>query len=61
VVHDNPAAAIDWASSIQDPESRTSALVDTGRVYMRKDPEAARQWLENSNLPQEAVQRITGK
>jgi hypothetical protein len=60
VVHDDPAVGIEWASNIQNPEARGSAIIDTGKVFYRKDREAAREWLANANLPEESVQRITG-
>ena len=61
VVHDNPAMGVEWAAAISDPEDRNNALVDTGRVYMRKDREGANQWLQNSGLSAEDQARIIGK
>ncbi|MFT6861668.1 MAG: hypothetical protein ACJAVK_000221 [Akkermansiaceae bacterium] len=60
VVHDDPAIGVEWATSISDPEVRGSALVDTGRIFYRKDREAAQEWLATANLPEESVQKITG-
>lgn len=60
VVHKEPAAGVQWAANIKDPKDRTNAMVDTGRVFYRRDREAAQEWLANSNLPEEAIQRITG-
>ncbi len=60
VVHKEPSAGVQWAANIRDPEDRTNAMVDTGRVFYRRDREAAREWLANSNLPPEAIQKITG-
>ena len=61
VVHDNPAMGVEWAAAISDPQDRNNALVDTGRVYMRKDREGATQWLQNSGLSTEDQARIIGK
>lgn len=61
VVHDNPAMGVEWAAAISDPRDRNNALVDTGRVYMRKDREGATQWLQNSGLSAEDQARIIGK
>ncbi|MCX8239323.1 MAG: hypothetical protein OSB05_10930 [Akkermansiaceae bacterium] len=61
VVHDNPTVGVEWASNIADPGARTSALVDTGRVFYRRDREAAQEWLSTSNLSQEAIQKITSE
>lgn len=60
VVHKEPAAGVQWASSIKDPEARTNAMVDTGRVFYRRDREAAQEWLATSNLTEDSIQRITG-
>ncbi|MEN8786117.1 MAG: hypothetical protein ABF379_17285 [Akkermansiaceae bacterium] len=60
VVHKEPAAGVQWAATISDQESRTNAMVDTGRVFYRRDREAAQEWLANANLPDEAIQQITG-
>ena len=60
VVHKEPAAGVQWAANIKDPEARTNAMVDTGRVFYRRDREAAQEWLATSNLPEDLIQRITG-
>ena len=60
VVHKEPAAGVQWAANIKDPEARTNAMVDTGRVFYRRDREAAQEWLTSSNLSEESIQPITG-
>lgn len=60
VVHKEPVAGVQWAANIKDPEARTNAMVDTGRVFYRRDREAAQEWLATSNLSEESIQRITG-
>ncbi len=60
VVHDNPAVGVEWASNISDQEARGRALVDTGRVFYRKDQQAATEWLSNSGLTPGQQQQITG-
>ena len=60
VVHKEPSAGVQWAANIKDPNDRTNAMVDTGRIFYRRDREAAKEWLATSNLPDEAIQRITG-
>ena len=59
VVQNDPAIGVEWAASISDPEARTSALVDTGRVFYQRDREAANAWLATSGLTQDQQQRIT--
>ena len=61
VVHDNPAMGVEWAAAISDPQDRNNALVNTGRVYMRKDKAGATEWLQNSGLSPEDQARIRGK
>jgi hypothetical protein len=61
VVHDNPAMGVEWAAAISEPKARNNALVDTGRVFMKKDREGATQWLQNSGLSAEDQARVTGK
>jgi hypothetical protein len=60
VVHKEPAAGVQWAANIKDPEARTNAMVDTGRVFYLRDREAAQEWLATSNLTEDSIQRITG-
>jgi hypothetical protein len=59
VVHRDPAVGVEWASNIQDTNSRNRALVDTGRVFYRRDREAANDWLANAGLPEDVVRQIT--
>jgi hypothetical protein len=59
VVGDDPEAAIAWASSIQDPQNREEALIETARRYMRQDSQAATAWLAQSGLSAEAQQQVT--
>ena len=60
VVHDNPAIGVEWAASISNPEARTNALLDTGRIYYHHNREAASEWLATSGLTPDQQQRITG-
>ncbi|MCP5537992.1 MAG: hypothetical protein H7A51_17380 [Akkermansiaceae bacterium] len=60
IAYQNPRAAVDWASTITDPKMRNETLVHSGRAYLRKDREAARQWLASSNLSAEVQKRIIG-
>lgn len=42
----SPAEALDWALTIADPAQRRGLLGDVGRAWLRRDPAAARAWLE---------------
>ena len=58
VVHEDPAAGVDWAATISDQSSREQALIDTGRTFFRKDPAGAAQWLAASGLSSELQEKI---
>lgn len=60
VAREDPAIGVEWAASITNPDARGQAMIDTGRVFFHRDPEGAREWISNANLPAEAVQKITG-
>lgn len=59
ISREDPEVAMQWATSIQDEASRVSTLESTARSWYRQDQEAAQQWIEQSNLPQESVEKIT--
>ncbi|MEJ6581806.1 MAG: hypothetical protein QNL33_04765 [Akkermansiaceae bacterium] len=59
VVHDDPAVGIEWASTISDENARNSALLNTGRTFFEKNPEAAAAWLPQSGLSPELQQKIS--
>ena len=60
ISYTDPRSAIDWASTITDPKVRTDTLVHNGRMYVRRDREAARQWLAGSNLSPAIQKKIIG-
>ncbi len=60
-VHDDPVVGVEWAASISNPDARGRALIDTGRTFFHRDPDAAQAWLATSDLPPEAIQKITGE
>jgi hypothetical protein len=59
VAWENPTAAIEWANTISNEGTRADALMETGRAYLRKDPEGAKQWLSKSGLNEEQQKRVT--
>lgn len=56
VVEKDPAGAIAWSNSITDPEARTKSLGDVVGSWMRRDSDAAKQWV--SQLPEETRTQI---
>lgn len=61
VAWENPQVGIEWANTITDEGTRNNALMETGRAFFRKDPEAAKQWLSNSGLNAEQQKRVTSR
>ena len=55
---DDPQGALSWAESIIDPDLRTQSVTNVGQEWYRQDPEAATQWVENSQLPSEVQAAI---
>lgn len=47
--HD-PQIAIEWAQRIHDPIAKRQAVLRLGRRWLRRDPETAKQWFEQSEL-----------
>ena len=60
VVHEDPAIGVEWAATISNQEARGRALVDTGRVFYKRDREAANAWLATSGLSPDQQKKITG-
>jgi hypothetical protein len=47
-----PAAALEWAGRMQDPELQRGLVVQVARDWVRQDPAAAGRWLAGSGLPE---------
>lgn len=58
VARENPESAVEWAASIQDSDLKQKGLVEVGQRWFREDAEAAKAWLPNSGLPEEAVKAV---
>ena len=58
---EDPVTALDWAGSVNDPQVRERAMIEAGRAYIRKDGDAAREWLATSGLSAEAQKRVTDR
>lgn len=52
----SPPEAIAWAERIRDEDLRVRSLTNIGRIWLRRDPGAARTWLAQSELPEAARQ-----
>jgi len=47
----SPEGAVAWARQIDDPELRDEVILAVARAWLRREPAAARSWLERSDLP----------
>jgi hypothetical protein len=50
---DDPRAALDWSQRIHDPATRQRTVLLLGRKWLRRDPDAAKHWIEESGLSQQ--------
>jgi hypothetical protein len=57
-VSDDLQTALEWAQRLQDEELRHQTLEKLARAWLANDPEAARAWIEGSELPEAAQQRV---
>jgi hypothetical protein len=53
-----PSRAIGWAQRIQDPMTRELVTTGVGRTWFRRDPDAAKAWLSESQLATSVQQAI---
>jgi hypothetical protein len=49
---ESPEEALEWAALIRDPERRREATIKIGQYWHQVDPDAARAWLDRSDLPE---------
>jgi hypothetical protein len=54
----SPASAVEWAARIGDETQRKRSTRLAARAWQRQDPDAARAWLERSDLPEDEKQSI---
>jgi hypothetical protein len=52
IAREDPETGFSLAEGISNADKRSVALGQIGRVWMRSDPAAARQWISKSNLPE---------
>lgn len=55
---EDPQEAIRRAAAVQDPARRNRILVAAGRAWLKRDPEAAKAWLDGGELPPEIAESI---
>lgn len=58
VAREDPSAALAWAAKVADEPLRHRTLVQIGRTWMARDPEAARAWLAESELTPTERERV---
>jgi hypothetical protein len=54
----DPAAAMDWASSVRDPEQRSQSVEQVYQQWRTKDANAANAALDKSGLPAERIKEL---
>jgi hypothetical protein len=54
----SPASAVEWAARIEDETQRKRSTLLAARAWQRQDPDAARAWLERSDLSEDEKQSI---
>jgi hypothetical protein len=54
----SPDLAMAWAQRVQDEALREKRLVQAGRRWREKDPEALQVWLNEGDLPEDVQQKI---
>ena len=60
IAETDPAAAIAWAVTISDNEKRESAERRAASQWLKRDPAAARTWIQNSSLGEETKAKLLG-
>jgi hypothetical protein len=56
----DPEASLTWAGTITDEGQRNETSYRLAREWMQRDATNARQWIEQSQLPEGARQRLLG-
>jgi len=54
-----PRTSVDAAMNITDPQLREESLIRNGGYYLRRDPQAANEWLNNSGFSEKLINKIT--
>ena len=57
-VLEDPPTALEWAEKLQDQTLRHETLEKLARAWVSKDADAARSWVEQSELSEAAARRI---
>ncbi len=58
VASKDPGAALSWAATISDPKLRASSQEQVASDWLKRDPQAASAWIQNSSLPAEEKSRL---
>jgi len=54
----SPDLSVQWAMRIQDEATRNRIVVQAGRRWREKDPDALQAWLDQSDLPEDVREQI---
>ena len=54
----DPATALTWATTVSDPTRRTAAVERVVAGWLRRNPNEAKTWIQNSQLPDEEKTKL---
>jgi hypothetical protein len=54
----DPATALSWATTVSDPAKRTTTVERLVTSWMRRSPNDAKTWIQNSTLPDPEKTRL---
>lgn len=60
IVYEDPALALTWAATISDPSARQRSEDGVVSEWLKQNPAAARDWIQNSSLPEVEKARLLG-
>ena len=60
LAYEDSALALNWAATISNPQMRQSAEEQIANVWLTQNPAAAKDWIQNSSLPEADKTRLLG-
>lgn len=58
LMQSDPKLAVQWAGSISDANQRKGQMQSLASSWLRRDPDNARTWIAQSDLPADVKQRL---
>ena len=60
LAYEDSALALNWAATISNPQMRQSAEEQIANEWLKQNPAAAKDWIQNSSLPEAEKARLLG-